>query len=225
MPRSARITPGGTIFHVLNRGVVRMRLFEKDADYQAFEQVIIDTLKDRPMRILAYCLMPNHWHFLLWPYADGDMAAFMQCLTLTHVRRWQEFRHQTGSGHLYQSRYKSFPVEEDEHFTAVARYIERNALRANLVKRAEQWHWSSLWRRCMGSAQEKSILADWPVKLPGDWVERVNQADNEKELSALRQSIERGRPFGNPDWQTKIAQQFGLDSTYRDRGRPRKFKK
>jgi putative transposase len=90
--------------------------------------------------------MPNHWHLLLWPERDGELAAFMQRLTITHVRRWQEHRGYAGLGHVYQGRYKSFPVESDEHFWVVARYIERNALRASLVLRAEEWRWSSLWR-------------------------------------------------------------------------------
>jgi putative transposase len=104
------------VFHVLNRGVGRMRLFLKDADFQAFERIIEKTLQTCPMRICAYCLMSNHWHFVLWPERDGDLGAFMQKLTITHVRNWQENRHRVGYGHLYQSRYKSFPVESDEHF-------------------------------------------------------------------------------------------------------------
>ena len=123
------------VFHVLNRGVAHMQLFEKVGDYRAFEQVVHDTLQVAPMRICAYSAMPSHWHFLLWPEHDGDLAAFMQRLTITHVRRWQENRRYVGLGHVYQGRYKSFPVEEDEHFLAVARYVERNALRANLVSR------------------------------------------------------------------------------------------
>ena len=90
MPRTARVAPGGMVFHVLNRGVARMQLFEKAADYQAFEQVLQDTLDQSPMRICAYAVMPNHWHLLLWPECDGELAAFMQRLTITHVRRWQE---------------------------------------------------------------------------------------------------------------------------------------
>src|SRR5271166_1867634 len=90
MPRTARVAPGGMVFHVLNRGVARMQLFEKAADYQAFEQVLRDTLDQSPMRICAYAVMPNHWHLLLWPECDGELAAFMQRLTITHVRRWQE---------------------------------------------------------------------------------------------------------------------------------------
>ena len=122
------------MFHVLNRGIARMQLFEKRGDYEAFERTLCETLQERPMRICAYCVLPNHWHFLLWPEHDGDLAKFMQRFTIAHVRRWQEHRHHVGLGHVYQGRYKSFPVEDDEHFLAVARYVERNALRANLVE-------------------------------------------------------------------------------------------
>ena len=102
MPRTARVAPGGMVFHVLNRGVARMQLFEKAADYQAFEQVLRDTLDRSPMRICAYAVMPNHWHLLLWPECDGELTAFMQRLTITHVRRWQEHRGYAGLGHVYQ---------------------------------------------------------------------------------------------------------------------------
>ena len=118
---------------MFSTGVLRMQVFEKAGDYEAFERVLKETLEEAPMRVCAYCLMPSHWHILLWPERDGDLAGFMQRLTITHVRRWQENRHYVGLGHVYQGRYKSFPVEEDEHFLAVARYVERNALRANLV--------------------------------------------------------------------------------------------
>src|SRR3974377_2270314 len=130
MPRTSRVAPGGMVFHVLNRGVARMQVFEKAGDYQAFERVLKETLEEAPMRTCAYCLMPSHWHMLLWPERDGDLARFMQRLTITHVRRWQENRHYVGLGHVYQGRYKSFPVEDDERFLSAARYVERHALRA-----------------------------------------------------------------------------------------------
>jgi len=131
MPRSARFAPGGMVFHVLNRGVGRRRLFSKDGDYRAFERVLEKTLRTRPMRLCAYCLMPNRWHFVLWPEHDGDLAAFVQQLTNTHVKRWKEHRHEVGDGHLYQGRYKSFRAQTDDYFYQVVRYVERNALRAN----------------------------------------------------------------------------------------------
>jgi putative transposase len=210
------------VFHVMNRGVARMQLFEKPADYQAFEQVVRETVDESPMRICTYALMPNHWHMLLWPTSDGDLAAFMQRLTITHVRRWQEHRGYAGLGHVYQGRYKSFPVEADEHFWRVARYVERNALRANFVLRAEEWRWSSLWRRSNGTAEERSLLAPWPLDVPADWIDRVNQTDDNEELESIRRSVQRGRPFGQPEWQKEISQRLGLESAYRPTGRPRK---
>ena len=167
MPRTARVAPGGMVFHMLNRGVARMQVFEKAGGYQAFERVLKETLHETPTRICDYCLMPNHWHLLLWPEHDGDLARFMQRLTITHVRRWQENRHYVGLGHVYQGRYKSFPVEKDEHFLAVARYVERIALRANLVLRAEEWRWSpSIGNRPHGERSSAGAKRGQERKLP-----------------------------------------------------------
>src|SRR5579872_200365 len=159
MPRTNRVTPGGMVFPVLNRGVGRMRLFDSDADYLAFENILEETFVVQPMRLLSYCLMPNHWHFVLWPKEDGDLAAFMQRLTVTHVTRWQRHKKRVGYGHVYQGRFKSFPVSSDEYFFQVVRYVERNALRAGLIRQAERWRWSSLWRRESGTA---SSNRSWP---------------------------------------------------------------
>jgi putative transposase len=209
------------VFHVLNRGVGRMRLFLKDADLEAFERTIEKTLESRPMRICAYCLMSNHWHFVLWPERDGDLGAFMQKLTITHVRNWQENRKRVGYGHLYQGRYKSFPVESDDHFYQVVRYAERNALRANLVPRAEDWRWPSLWRRFHGAGEDRRWLSKWPLPRPRSWPDLVNQPQTEEELEGIRRSVIRGQPFGSNEWVSQTAKQLGLESTLRSRGRPR----
>ena len=119
------------VYHVINRGVGSNQLFFNEDDYLAFERVIQVTLEKRPMRILSYCLMPNHWHVVLWPESDGDLARFMQRLTVTHVTRWQKHYDMVGFGHVYQSRFKSFPVETNEYFYQVNQYVERNALRSN----------------------------------------------------------------------------------------------
>jgi putative transposase len=222
MSRSARLAPGNTVFHVLNRGVGRMKLFLKDADFEAFERMLAKTLETRPMRILSYCLMSNHWHLLLWPENDGDLAGFMQKLTTTHARNWQEHRRRVGYGHLYQGRYKSFPVQTDEHYYQVARYVERNALRAGLVERAEDWRWGSLWRRVHGRPEEKQVLSDWPVPYPGNWTQLVNRPQTEGELQALRLSVLRGRPYGGERWVRSTAKRLGLETSLRPRGRPKK---
>src|SRR6185436_17517799 len=99
------------------------------------------------IRILKFCLMPNHWHLLLWPYADGDLSRFMHWLCVTHTQRWHRRNGTSGTGHIYQGWYKAFPVESNSHLTTVAKYVERNALRARLVPKAEEWKWSSLHQR------------------------------------------------------------------------------
>src|SRR5690349_2925902 len=123
MPRRARKAPGGVVFHCLNRGNDRREIFSDPEDYAAFERVMASAVAAVPVRILGYCLMPNHWHLLLWPREDGHLARFMQRLQVTHVRRWHQHRHSTGRGHLYQGAFKSFPVQEDRHFLIVARYV------------------------------------------------------------------------------------------------------
>src|SRR4051812_37072669 len=133
MARSLRHAPGGFVYHVLNRAVARLPLFQKDGDYQAFERVLAEALHKFPMRLLSLCLMPNHWHMVLWPPSDGDLSSFVRWLTVTHSMRWHAHYHTGGTGHIYQARFKSFPVEGDDHFYTVVRYVERNALRANLV--------------------------------------------------------------------------------------------
>jgi putative transposase len=223
MPRTARVAPGGVIFHCLNRGNDRRPVFDDPGDYAAFERALAATLDAQPgIRLLAYCLMPNHWHLLLWPRRDGELAGFMQRLTTTHVRRWHRHRHSDGRGHLYQGTYKSFPVQDDAHFLTVARYVERNALRANLVARAEAWQWGSLWRREHGSPQERGMLSEWPVARAADWLGWVNEPQTDSELETLRESLRRGRPFGAPDWQARTAAALDLQFTFRRRGRPKK---
>ncbi len=210
------------MYHVLNRGVGRMRLFRKAADFAAMEQVLADALKRTPVRLLAYCVLSNHWHLLLWPRGDGELSEFMRWLTLTHTQRWHANRHTSGTGPIYQGRFKSFPVQSDEHLLTVARYIERNPLRAGMVENVEQWRWSSLWRRCQADAALREILSDWPVQAPRDWSRWVQQPQTEGELAAVRRSVLRGRPFGEDRWARRVAEQFGLESTFRSPGRQAK---
>ena len=228
MPRTNRIAPGGWVFHVLNRGNARMAIFENDGDYRAFEGLLCETTERFKLRLLAYCLMPNHWHLVLWPREDGDLGRFMQRLTTTHVRRWRLHRGSVGEGHLYQGTYKSFPIQQDEHFLTVCRYVERNALRANLAKHAQDWRWSSVAARAMTQAQaereNKPLLTDWPVDRPRQWLRLLNEPQSKAEMDALHRSVQRGRPFGGAAWEKQAATRLGLESTLRSRGRPRKTK-
>lgn len=219
MGRPGRLTIGGFVYHALNRANARMRIFESAADYAAFERVLADACDYVPMRVLAYCIMPNHWHLVLRPHHDGDLSRFMGWLTLNHTKRWHAHRDTLGTGHLYQGRFKSFPVQEDGHFFAVCRYVERNPLRAGLVNRAEDWRWCSLWRHQYGDPQAKELLAPWPIPRPRDWCVLVNQPQTDEELAALRRSANRGCPFGGDGWVTRTADRFKLLSTLRPSGR------
>jgi putative transposase len=221
MPRRPRVSTGGLAYHVLNRRVGRLRLFEKPADYLAFENILYEAHERAGIRIAAYCLMRNHWHLLLWPRDDGELSEVMRWITVTHTQRWHAHRQTSGSGPVYQGRFKSFPVQTDEHFLTVARYVERNALRAKLVKRAEQWQWSSLWRWAHADPELVVFLSDWPVERPRQWVAWVNQSERASELEDLRCSAQRGRPFGSEGWVARIAKRLGLESTLRPRGRPK----
>ncbi|HEV2969355.1 MAG TPA: transposase [Pirellulales bacterium] len=221
MARTARASAGGMCYHVLNRGNGRAEVFHKDGDFAAFLELMAEANERLPLRILGYVLMPNHFHLVLWPRGDGDLSRWMQWLLTSHVRRYH--RHYQGSGHVWQGRFKAFPIEQDDHLLTVLRYVERNPLRANLVRRAEAWAWSSLSWRASGKRPE--LLSDWPVPCPRNWLATVNAAENETELAALRRSLVRGAPFGGERWSERIAARLGLESSLRPRGRPKKQKK
>lgn len=225
MPRKPRKTPGGYVYHVLNRGVGRMTIFEKDEDYEAFEKVIIETCQRIPqVELFCYCLMPNHFHLLLRPKAEGELSEFMRLLTVTHTQRYHAHYHTSGTGPIYQGRFKSFPIETDSYFYVAARYVERNALQANLVDRAEDWRWSSLYARKNGQPELKTVLSNWPIGqgIPRNWKRQVNKPQTQKEYEAIETSLNRSRPLGNNHWVAKTAVKLDLESTLRSVGRPRK---
>src|SRR5574340_98530 len=122
--RRPRIAPGGLVYHVLNRSVGRMKMFRTKRDFMAFERLLIEAHERRALRLLAYCVMPTHWHFVAWPREDGDLTAFFRWLAHTHAMRWRVAHHTVGYGHLYQARFKSFAVQRDEHLPSVCRYVE-----------------------------------------------------------------------------------------------------
>jgi putative transposase len=224
MGRPKRAADGGLVYHVLNRANARMTIFEKDEDYAAFEQVLEEAVERTQTRLLAYCVLPSHWHLVVWPHEDGELSRFAGWLTLTHTQRWHARRRSSGTGHVYQGRFKSFPVQDDAHFYTVCRYVERNSLRADLVPRAEDWRWGSLQRWKHGTAKEKSMLAAWPLPRRPGWVGQVNAPQAEAELAALRRCVQRGNPFGEESWCDRMVRRLGLESTLRPQGRPPKHK-
>lgn len=174
------------------------------------------------MRLLAFCIMPNHWHLVLLPQTDTMMSEFVGWLTLTHTRQYRVRTRTIGYGHLYQGRYKSFPVENDKHLIDLIRYVEQNPLRARLVKQSEDWQWGSLYHRVHKSPQQKKLLAPLPTVLPVNYLESVNQILRDDTLHDIRYSVNKGKPHGNDRWMSKMIDRFDLGHTIRGPGRPRK---
>ncbi len=144
--KPVQLTLPSIVEMALNRGNARQTIFQKDEDYQAFLRVLAEGLERYPVELFAFTWMPNHWHMVLRPTADGLMGRMPRWVTATHTQRHHAHYHTSGEGHLYQARFQSFPVADDDHFLVVCRYVERNPLRANLVQRAEDWPFGSLWR-------------------------------------------------------------------------------
>lgn len=219
MPRTARASVGGYCYHIINRGNARAEVFHRDGDYHAFIELLRQASDRIPMRILAYCLMPNHFHLALWPHHDGDLSRWMQWLLTAHVRRYHTYHE--SNGHVWQGRFKAFPIEQDAHLLTVLRYVEQNPVRANLVPCAEDWRWSSAraWREPVRGPR---VVAG-PVVRPQPWLDWVNEPMEETDVQRIRQSVHRGAPFGSGAWVALTAALFGLGASLRPIGRPQKL--
>ncbi len=220
MPRTPRADEAGGLYHALNRGNSRAAIFRKEADYCAFERILGEGLAQYAVQLFCYQLMPNHWHLVVRPTQDGEMSRFLRWVTATHTMRYHAHYHTSGTGHVYQGRFKSFPIQDDAHFLTVCRYVERNALRGELTARAEDWRWGSLWRWQQSVELAPALLSPWPIPRSPNWLARVNEALADRELTALRRSAQRGRPFGDSAWIETTAQRLGLAPTINPRGRP-----
>ena len=206
MPRRPCRGTAGFVFHVMNRGARRLTLFDGPADYSTFVEVLQEATDRFPMRLLCYAVMPNHWHLLLWPRADGDLPAFMEWTTVTHSRRWHLAHNAVGTGTIYQGRYKAIAVKDDGHFLTACRYVERNPVRARPVARVEDWEWSSASSLARSSAPRLHV---WPVPRPTKWEEHVNATELPQDLERLRGAIRRGAPFGPDAWREDTANRIG----------------
>jgi putative transposase len=217
MPRTARADEGGLVYHVLNRGNGRATVFLDDEDYASFVELIGKACERLPMRVPGFCLMPTHFHLALRPHKDGDLGRWMQWLMTSHVRRFH--RKYGGSGHVWQGRFKAFPVAGDEHLLTVLRYMERTPLREGLVDDAKAWPWSSL---TLLPARKRPVwLVDDAAPRHAGWTRLVNRPQTAAEEEAVLRSIVRGAPFGPDAWTKRVVKRLGLEHTLRPRGRPR----
>ena len=217
MPRTARSCVAGYCYHVLNRGNARTEVFHKPEDYDAFLRAIDEASIRLPMPLLAYCVMPNHFHLVVRPVGDGDLSRWMQWLMTTHVQRY--LRHYGGSGHIWQGRFKAFPAQDDGHLVTVVRSRRAESTRAGLVARAEEWSWSSL--AATGRIANPPKIAFEEILRRGNWPDFVNAPMTEAECEAIRLSIRRDRPYGTESWTRLTAKKLGLESSLRSASGPK----
>ena len=221
MPRVTRTDVGDEIYHALNRANARVQIFDNNKDYKIFEDILAEAVGRFDMRLLAYCIMPNHWHLVLRPKQDGDLSKFMGWLTNTHTRRWHTIKKTIGEGHLYQGRYKSFLCQTDDYLLSLIRYVERNAKKAGLCDAAENWEWSSVFKRENGSDEQKKILSEWPIEYPKNYLPLLNAKQNAPEEDTIEKCIIKNGPYGDEGWIKKIVKDYGLGQTLRGVGRPK----
>lgn len=217
MPRITRGLADNLVYHILNRGNNKQRIFHKEQDYKAFINLMIEAKKRHHAKIFAYCLMPNHFHIISMPVKAEELSKLMQWLMTSHVCHYHN--HYGSTGHIWQGRFKSFIIQNDEHLITALRYVEANPVRSRLVNLAENWAWSS-HKETIGKIKH-CLIDRIPIELPASWNKYVNLGMKENDIEQLRKSIKRQSPYGTSEWQSIISKQLGLESTLRPIGRPK----
>jgi len=190
VPRLPRNLQLGYVYHVINRGNGQAKVFHKPQDYAVFIDLLAAAKQRQAVKLLAFCLMPNHFHLVIEPESTTALSRFMQWLMTSHVRRYHQ--HYLSNGHVWQGRFKSFPIQRDQHLVAVLRYVCENPVRAGLVKTAEEWAWSGLRRTDLVDPSSVDFLLNSTSELSTD------------QLKAVRECVNGQRPFGSPDWQRSL---------------------
>jgi REP-associated tyrosine transposase len=226
MPRPLRPIDDGLIYHVTNRGNNRQNVFRKMQDFQAFLESLAAVKARKPFELYGYCLMSNHFHLLLRP-TGATISRIVQSLLVSHTQRYHK-QYRSG-GHVWQGRFKSPVIQNDEHLLTVVRYIEANPLRARLVKRADEYPWSSFRVHGAGQADELvdrlivyEEISPYAKIRQRKWTALVHRSLEEATLQRIRRSSATGLPYGDQSWVERLAKKLHLDLTIRPRGRPRK---
>ncbi len=208
---------------MLNRGNHREALFHGPEEYGQFLELLAGAPRRFEVALWGYCLMSNHWHLVVEVDDVEQLSRWVHWICNRHVRLFHRGRRELGGGHIYQGRYKSFPIEDEGYMYQVLRYVEANPVRARLVARGRDWPWSSLSRATIQRGLlplERPRLQPWPRN--AEWEAEVDRPMEATPLQTLRQSVVRGTPYGNPAWVSRVVAEQGLETTVRLRGRPRK---
>jgi putative transposase len=224
MPRTARIVIPKYPYHVTQRGNYRQEIFQEEEDRLKYLSWIDEYSKKYQMSIYAYCLMSNHVHFICMPYKKDSLA---RVFSSVHMRYSQYFnRKKKAAGHLWQGRFYSC-VLEDSHVYAAVRYVERNPVRANLVKQPWEWEWSSASCHVEKTRESKVNLGEMSdiMDIEGiNWKDYIKEKEDPKEIDQMRKCTMLGRPWGGSEFIATLSKVLGISLDTRRRGRPKKRK-
>ena len=201
MGRFSRPIEDGLVYHALNRGNNRADVFAEPEDQEAFLQSLAKTQQRYPFRLLGYCLMTNHFHLLLRPGPGQSISRILQSLTVAHTWRYHK-RHRT-VGHVWQGRFKSPVIQDDEHLLVVLRYIEANPLRAGMVIDLGEYPWSSYLAHGLGRPDallspmpEFDALGRTPAERQSRWRRRSMRRRNRMKSIESGSHSGRASPWG-----------------------------
>ena len=196
MARKPRKLPGHHPLHICNRSAGQLTIFQSIADYVRFETCLKEMISNFPLRLFAFCIMPNHYHLLVEGETGPAVIKGLHWLGTTHAVRLRRDTSSIGRGAVYQNRFRAYPIQRNGAFYRVAHYIERNPVDANLCRSPDDWLWSS-------AKPEKSQdlnLAEWPISKPKNWMETIRKPLDEIVRDEIRCHETLQHPLGDPDW-------------------------
>ena len=222
MPRLARHVCARVPHHITQRGNRRENVFFTDEDRHVYLQWLKDYAEKYKVDILAYCLMTNHVHIIAVPATEEGLQQVFKPLHMRYAQRIN--RAQGWKGHLWQGRFFSSSLD-DAYLWAAIRYVERNPVRAKMVRKAENYPWSSAAAHC-GLKQDTLFTTKsyWKEQFEsvGDWSTWLAEGDDPKQLEILRRNVDKGLPCGSDKFIQKLEKLAGRMLGHRPRGRPRK---
>ena len=222
MPRLPRTVFANIPHHVTQRGNRREDIFFTDEDRETYLLWLREYSDKHQVEVLAYCLMTNHIHLVVVPATDDGLQRLLKPL---HMRYAQRINRARGwKGHLWQGRFFSSPLDE-AYLWAAVRYVERNPVRAGIVRRAENYRWSSAPAHC-GNRPDGllNLESRWSKKFAviDDWSAWLAEGDEAEEIQILRQNVDKGLPCGNESFVRRLGKVVGRGLEFRPQGRPRK---
>jgi len=222
MPRIARVVAAGHPHHITQRGNYQQKIFADDTDRRKYLSLLQEESKRYHLSILAYCLMSNHVHFMAIPQEEDSLGKVFKYTNMKYSQYYN--KKMKVSGHLFQGRFFSCVLDE-QHKIACARYIERNPVRANLVRKPCLWPYSSAKIHCgidkydpLGTNQ----LFNYMEQEPKAWKKFIETKDNPDDMKGLRKKTRTGRPLGSNDFTEKLEGQLKRVFKLKPKGRPKK---